>query len=48
MVSDCDMVFFMDHNICCSFPLREMVKDHMSDPERVLTALGMPHKTENL
>lgn len=41
------MVFFMDHNICCSFPLAEMVKDHQRD-ERLLTVLGMPRKNENL
>jgi NDP-sugar pyrophosphorylase family protein len=48
LVEGCDLCFFMDHNICCSFPLAEMVEDHISDPNRVLTALGMPRKNENL
>jgi ADP-glucose pyrophosphorylase len=45
-----DLVLFMNHDICCSFPLTDMINDHMNDANKgVLTVLGLPrNKNENL
>ena len=48
--SEPDLVLFMNHDICCSFPLTAMLNDHISNPNRgALTVLGLPlSKNENL
>ena len=36
---DPDLILFMDHDICSSFPINDLLKEHHKN-QRVLTLLG--------